>query len=441
MTKFQVAVIVVCFLINIVEGIDVFMMSFIMPSLSAEWGLTPVQIGYLLSAALTGMTIGAFVLSPLADRFGRRNLILGSLVLVTLGLFLSYFSTDVTQLIVLRTITGLGVGAAMASVSVLVSEYSSEKHSGLAMGLYTTGYPLGGLLAGATIGAIVKPLGWHYAFLLAAGATFVVLVLALFFLTESLDFLTAKQPRNALKRINVIVAKLGQLPLAELPAREQGRAPSFSAVIREVFGRRMIGITLLIWLAYGLLQAAFYFTTSWTPQAFTIVTGDKQLGITAGSLVSLGGILGSVIFAVLSVWVAKRVLTVAFLCAAAVIYVIFSNSLGAISLALLLAVCLGLINNAAIAGFYTLGPRIYSPVGRATGFGWMLGAGRIASIVSPIIVGYLINAQWSVGSIFAMFAAPLLLSACALLAVVGLQKRQEREPAIEAVPAGVGQRA
>jgi benzoate transport len=442
MSRYQITVIVICFLINVVEGIDVFMMSFIMPTLSAEWGLTPVQIGYLLSAALFGMTIGSFVLSPLGDRVGRRNLIIACLAVVAVGMAMSYFATDLGQLVLLRGLTGLGIGATMSSVSVLVFEYSTAKHRGLAIGLFTTGFPLGGLLAGATIKAMVGIWGWQSAFLLGALATVLVIVLALFFLSESIDFLTVKQPPNALSRINTILGKMNQPGLAELPARPQNAAPKFSEVLHEVFGRRMIAITLLMWLSYGMLQAAFYFTTSWTPQAFTIVTGDKQLGVTAGTMVSLGGILGSVTFALLSVWISKRVLTAAFLMVAAVVYIGFSNSLTMISLALVLAVGLGLINNAAIAGFYTVGPGVYSAVARATGFGWMLGAGRIASIISPIVVGYLIDAKWNIQTIFTVFAGPLLLSAAALLLVAALERRRDRStsatvPSSEPIGSGV----
>jgi MFS family permease len=149
-----------------------------------------------------------------------------------------------------------------------------------------------------------------------------------------------------------------------------------------------------------------------------------------------------VTFALLSVWISKRVLTAAFLMVAAVVYIGFSNSLTMISLALVLAVGLGLINNAAIAGFYTVGPGVYSAVARATGFGWMLGAGRIASIISPIVVGYLIDAKWNIQTIFTVFAGPLLLSAAALLLVAALERRRDRStsatvPSSEPIGSGV----
>ncbi|BCW35894.1 MFS transporter [Arthrobacter sp. StoSoilA2] len=436
MSKFQVGVIVTCFLVNIIEGFDIFMMAFVMPALSATWNLGPVQIGYLLSAALIGMTVGSFALSPLGDRIGRRRLILACLGVVAVGMGLSYLAADPTQLVFLRALTGLGVGGTMSSVSVLVSEYSTEKHGGLTMGLYTTGLPLGGLVAGAVIGATVGPWGWRSAFLAGALATVLVVAVASRFLSESLDFLTMKRPPNALDRVNAILLKMNHPALTELPLREQAGSPRFSEVLREIFGRRMLAITVLMWLSFGMLQAAYFSTTSWTPQALTFATGNAQLGVLAGSLVSLGGILGSVVFAVLSVWIPKRVLTIAFLGVAAVIYVGFSASLGAVAVALVLAVALGLVNNASIAGFYTLGPRVYSPVARATGFGWILGAGRIASFAAPIVVGYLIGAGWSIQTIFIAFAVPMVVSSVLLVMVTALERRRSMLPQGEVALAG-----
>lgn len=283
---------------------------------------------------------------------------------------------------------------------------------------------MGGLIAGAVIGATVGPWGWRSAFLSGALATVLVVAVASRFLSESLDFLTMKRPPNALDRVNIILLKMNHPALTELPLREKAGSPRFSEVLREIFGRRMLAITVLMWMSFGMLQAAYFSTTSWTPQALTIATGNAQLGVLAGSLVSLGGILGSVAFAVLSVWIAKRVLTIAFLAAAAVIYLGFSASLGAVAVALVLAVALGLANNASIAGFYTLGPRVYSPVAGATGFGWILGAGRIASFAAPIVVGYLIGAGWSIQTIFIAFAVPMVVSSVLLLMVSVLERRR-----------------
>lgn len=148
MRGFQYLAVLVCILLNMIDGFDVLVMAFTAASVSREWGLSGAQVGLLLSAGLVGMAAGSLLLAPLADRWGRRRLILVCLLLSGSGMLLSALAGSPLQLALLRGLTGLGVGGVLASSNVIASEYSARRWRGLAVSLQGMGYALGATLGG-----------------------------------------------------------------------------------------------------------------------------------------------------------------------------------------------------------------------------------------------------------------------------------------------------
>ena len=130
MSRFQVMAVVIALVLIFIDGFDVAVMAYAAPSLSREWGIDPVMLGYLLSASLFGMAAGSIFLTPMADVIGRRKLTLASLVVISIGMTLSVFAPNEYVLLAWRVLTGLGVGGMMANLNVLVSEYSSDLRRG-----------------------------------------------------------------------------------------------------------------------------------------------------------------------------------------------------------------------------------------------------------------------------------------------------------------------
>lgn len=419
MSRFQIMAVAVCLILIMIDGFDVLVMSFAAPALSVEWHIPPIQLGYLLSAGLFGMAIGSIFLTPLADRIGRRNLTLLSLTIISLGMILSIMSMDLGQLIAFRVFTGLGIGGMIANLSVIVSEYSSDKRRGLAMGIYAAGYPIGGSVGGAIAGVLIAGYGWRASFAFGAAVSVAMLIVCWFTLPESLEYLAEKRKAGSLPQMNRILAKMGRAPLTELPPVPT-HAEAATSVFKEVFGRKMLTQTLLMWLGYAFLIAAFYFANTWTPKILATATGDNQIGVTAGVLVSTGGVVGSIGFGIVSTWVKSRRLNTLCLLLSAAGYIAFASSFGTIGIALGLAALLGMLTNSGVAGYYTIVPPLYSAKARASGFGWMIGVGRLVSIVAPIVVGYLIDAGMPPVTIFYLFAIPLVISAgcCVALGAV-----------------------
>lgn len=217
MSRYQWFVISICICLNIIDGFDVMVMAFTAPSVSMEWSLSGAQIGLLLSAGLFGMAAGSIFLAPFADKVGRRLLILSCLVISGLSMLACAFVDNHHTLAILRFITGIGVGGILASSNVLASEYANGRWRSLAVSLMSTGYGIGATLGGVLSLALIEQLGWRSIFLAGGIATIMMLFVSIWLLPESLDYLLAKRPKQALKQINITMQRIGGSTLSALP--------------------------------------------------------------------------------------------------------------------------------------------------------------------------------------------------------------------------------
>lgn len=421
MTPFQVMAVSVALAMILLDGFDVAAMAYAAPSLSAEWGVEPVMLGYLLSASLFGMAAGSIFLTPLADFIGRRWLAVGSMFVITVGMALSAIAPDATWLLVVRLLTGLGVGGMMANLNVLVSEYASDARRGSIIGIYAAGYPIGATIGGVVAEPMIGAFGWEALFWVGAALSGLMFLIALALLPESLDFLLARRPAGALERSNRILARMGRAPLTELPALPA--ADASGGGIAQIFRGTVRFRTFMLWIGYACLVAAYYFANTWTPQIIAQASGEDTLGIRTGTLANLGGIIGCFIFSALAIRFKSNRLLFGALAAAAGSYALFGLVFSVIPVAMGTAVLLGVLTTAGIAGFYAVAPGVYSATARATGIGWMIGIGRLVSIAAPILVGYLIDGGWAPEGIFYLFAIPLLIAAACVAALSLSMKR------------------
>ncbi|MGO4105896.1 MFS transporter [Leifsonia sp. YAF41] len=428
MTRFQVMAIVIALTLILIDGFDVAVMAYAAPSLSRAWGLDPVTLGFLLSASLFGMAAGSLFLTPLADKIGRRKLALISLVIISVGMILSVFAADAMQLMAFRVITGLGVGGMMANLNVLVSEYASDKRRGTIIGIYAAGYPIGATVGGLVAAPLIPLYGWHSVFIVGAALTVLMLLVSWRFLPESLDYLLTRRPVGALTRINGILAKIGRPALNDLPALPE--AIRQQSAVSEILSGSTRYRTLALWIGYACLVAAYYFANTWTPKIVAAASGNDSLGVSIGVIANAGGILGCFIFSALAIKFRSRPLLVWALGAAAATYLLFGLVFTHTNVALVVALFLGILTTAGIAGFYAVAPEVYTARARATGIGWMIGLGRLVSIIAPILVGYLVSGGWQPENIFFLFAIPLAASALCIVALgISIRRSGSAAPA------------
>lgn len=422
MNTYQWFVIGVCVLLNVIDGFDVLVMAFTAASVSAEWSLTGSQLGMLLSAGLFGMGAGSLFLAPWADKIGRRPLILLCLLICGISMIGSSLVQNATQLGILRFITGLGIGGILASSNVIASEYASSRWRSLAVSLQSTGYAIGATIGGVIAIALISQFGWRSVFLAGGLTTTFMFIVAFFALPESLDYLLVKQPKNALKRINHLCHRIGLVHLKQLPEIIINAAQPKMAIAKLFTGG--LGLqTICLWLSFFFVMFGFYFVMSWTPKILSANGMTTEQGVTAGVLISAGGIIGAAIIGLISSRFRVFYVQAAFLALTAGLILLFVNSTNALTLAFVLSVFLGVLSNGCVAGLYAMSPSIYDADVRATGVGSAIGFGRIGGILSPLVAGAFLDSGISSLTLYGYYAGTFILAIVTVLSLSRLQNK------------------
>ena len=407
----QWEVVLLCTLINMLDGYDVLVMSFAAASVASDWQLDPASLGLLLSAGLVGMGLGSIVLGSLADALGRKRLVHICLGTVTIGMVLSAYAQSQLQLLALRFVTGVGIGGMLATLTALVSEYSNDKRRGICMGLLQSGYPLGALLGGMVAAQIIQLADWRSLFLFGGGLSAVLLPLVVIRLPESLDFLS----RSGLSvEGNMKGRLLERFDLSEphhsmVEVMDQGVGSW-----RSCFTPSEVRInTLLLWSCYLTLMFSFYFVVSWTPKLLVDAGLSTSQGISAGAILQAGGLIGGLVIGFLGSRYAVNKLTAWFFSLSVVLILVYGWADAELTTLMILAAMMGFFLIGAMIGLYTIGPALYDSKSRVTGVGLAIGVGRLGAIAAPFAGGLLLEAGLDVSLIYAVFAAPLVLAAFA----------------------------
>ena len=409
-----VAVIVMVGL-NALDGFDVLSISFASPGIARDWQLESSILGWVLSMELFGMAVGSFALGPAADRLGRRYTILICLVAMTIGMFGASVSTSMTELLVWRLLTGLGIGGMLASINAATAEYSNARWRGFAMSIMVIGYPLGGVFGGLIVQDMLVDGTWHDVFTFGAWLTAAFIPITLLLVPETPAFLDRRRGPDALERINRILKRFGQRAAETLSPLEEDHD---DASIFDILKPGLLAITILVTLAYFAHITSFYYLIKWVPKI--VVDLGFEASSAAGFLtwLNVGGATGGAIFGLVATRVGLRKLTIVTLLLAFVTIVAFGG--GATERTVLTAtiVAAGFFTNAGIAGLYALFARVFPTHVRATGTGFAIGVGRGGAVIAPIIAGYLFQADLGLQTVSIVMASGALLGAI-LLFVLG----------------------
>ncbi len=410
----QLALLAVCFLLNMVDGFDVLAMSFAAPPLADDWSLPPEQLGLVFSAGVLGMTLGAMFLAPQTDRIGRRPMILAAVAVMGVSMFVTGFARDLSSMIALRVITGLTIGAMLASLTTLVSEFFPDRHRNLAVGVMLAGYPMGAVLGGFLAAILIPEYGWQGVFFAGGIMTLAVLPLIYLFIPESIEWLLSRRRPDSLQRINAVLRRLGHSPVEMLP--DQGVAPP-PVHVKSLLASTYRSDTLRLWGAFFLCFGTLYFLLSWIPKLLVDAGLPLNQAIYAGIAFNLGGAGGNLLIGWASVKLGLQRTILLFHLIAAAGMVIFSQvSLGITGLLALTAI-IGLFQQGGFVGFYMLAARVYPAEIRTTGIGWGIGLGRFGAVAAPYMAGMLIAGGWSGASLFLLYAVPLVIGGSLIMAV------------------------
>ncbi|MCP3712713.1 MFS transporter [Paraburkholderia sp. CNPSo 3274] len=268
MTGRQIMVIAMCCILNAFDGIDILAISFASPGIAAEWAINKAELGVVLSMELIGMTIGSALFGYLADRRGRRFVVLSCLMVTTLGMWAATQANSVSMLSMVRFATGLGIGGMIATAHSTASEFANAKRRNLVIACVGLGWPIGAIVGGSIAAEYVSLTHWRHLFIAGATISTAFLPVAWFALPESVSYLIERQPRNALQRANKVLAFLGHAQIARLPSIGES-----STVLTSSKGSMLYGLTAALATAYFFDCMTYYFLLKWSPKIVTDLAG------------------------------------------------------------------------------------------------------------------------------------------------------------------------
>ncbi len=421
---FQIKLLLTCATVLFLDGFDTTAIGYVAPALAKELNLSRAALGPVFSAGLFGLMIGALLLGPLADRIGRKRIIIFSTLAFGIGTLVTALVNDVGTLLVVRLLTGLGLGGAMPNTIALTSEFSPHRRRATMVMVMFVGFSIGAALGGLLAAALIPHFGWRSVFVVGGAAPLVLAPILAWRLPESVRFLalTGRADARVAELLTLVNARAGFAAGQRFVVDE----PALKGMpVQHLFRAGRTVPTLLLWVVFFMSLLEIYFVSNWLPTVLNDLGASISTAAAIGSMFQLGGVVGTFVLGSIIDRFSFRAL--------ALVYFIAVFAVGAI----------GQLGHAAIpvtiaifvAGFCIVGGQIaanalaagfYPTSVRATGVGWALGIGRIGSIVGPLVGGVLLSLKWNAGELF-MTAA--LAALCAAMASFSLGRLAAGEAA------------
>ena len=413
MTTAMMVVVAITVMLNAMDGFDVLAISFAAPGIAAEWGVSQTALGFVLASELVGMAFGSIVLGGVADKYGRRTILLGCLMVMSGGMFLATTATSAAILMIWRVLTGIGIGGMLSCTNATVAEFSNNKWRSMCISMMVVGYPLGGVIGGEIVQRyLLVNFDWRSIFYFGSIVTACLLPVVYFLVPESVHWLARKQPTNALEKINHSLTKLGHVVISGLPeVHEDERKKS----VGDIFSKSLAMITILVTAAYFLHITTFYFILKWTPK---IVADMGFEAAAAGGVLkwaNIGGVLGGITFGILTTRFGLKPLTIGILIMTMVGVAIFGSTPEDLGTMELLAAFAGFFGNAGVSGLYSIVAVSFPTHVRATGTGFVIGVGRAGAVLSPILAGVMFDAGFTLPTVGLVMGSGSAMAAIVLI--------------------------
>jgi benzoate transport len=436
MTAMQVLIIAITVGLNGLDGFDVLSISYASPGILAEWGIDRGVLGLVLIAELIGMAIGSIVLGGVADKIGRRPLMLGCLVAMATGMFMVTTTSSLVVLSAWRVLTGLGIGGMLAAINAVAAEFSNAKNKHMCVSIMSIGYPAIGAVGGAVAAYLLRDNDWRAVFYFGFALTVAFIPVVYFLVPESVHWLARKQPEGALEKINRAMRKIGKATISALPhVSEEARKRS----VTDIFRPGLVTTTLICAAAYFFHITTFYYILKWVPD---IVVRMGFPASSAGGVLTwymAGGATGGAVLGLLTMRFGLKGLTISVLALSTVLVCIFGQTpadLGQLGLVCFFA---GFFTNAGIVGLYAIFAHAFPTHVRATGTGFAIGVGRGGSVLAPAVAGFLFEAGWTVPGISILMALGSSVAAVVLIFLKLTPDVRDEQPAQQSasMPAGL----
>ncbi|GAC1348639.1 MAG: hypothetical protein NVSMB18_37360 [Acetobacteraceae bacterium] len=284
----QITLLLMCAAVLFTDGFDAQAIGYIAPELAREWQLGRGALGSVFGAGLFGLLLGSTVFSPVADRIGRKGVVIGSTVAFGVMTLLTPLAHDVSTLTILRFLTGLGLGGAMPNTVALTAEISPHRRRATMVMAMFCGFSLGAAVGGLIAAAMIPLLGWRSVFVLGGLAPLVLAVVLSRTLPESVRFLALKGGQD--RRIGSILAWL--FPGRAVPpgTRFVVHEPALRGVpLRELFSDGRTTFTLLLWTVFFMSLLDLYFLSNWLPTVLNDLGASVSAAAVIGAMLQVGG--------------------------------------------------------------------------------------------------------------------------------------------------------
>ena len=365
----QWRVVVICFFLALIDGFDASSIAYVAPILAEQFSITPDLMGQLIASALVGLICGALLGSPIADKIGRKPVILVSIIVMGAASIMTAYSTGIIELFVYRFLTGLGLGGVMPTINILTAEFAPARRRALLMTAMFTGLPLGTVVGGLASVGLIKVFGWEAVFIVGGLSPLVMVPVVLLFLPESPRLLVLQSNRK--DALAIIMQKLapGVVTTEEVnfvTSQRVGIVAGIGALFAEGRTRR----TLLLWLVFFANLLTIFAILGWLPSVLTEAGFPLDRAILASALLALGGTIGGLFMAIaIDRFGAVRSMLIGFLAAAFVVSLIgyVTGSLPVLLFVLFLA---GFTSMGCQFGLNAMASESYDTSARTTGLGW-----------------------------------------------------------------------
>jgi AAHS family 4-hydroxybenzoate transporter-like MFS transporter len=416
----QIRIVVLCTLVALLDGLDLQSIGLAAPGIAADLHIPPPWLSAVFSAALAGLALGAFGFGILADRVGRKAVLVGATAWFGVFTICTALAPSFTVLLVFRFLAGVGLGGAMPSFISLTSEYCPRRLRAGIVALLWAGFPLGGFVGGLLASWIIPAYGWHSVFWVGGALPLLISVILVFTLPESIGFLVesgapAGQIASLLRRV---------FPAASVPAdaafvlnEERARGVS---VVQLFAGGRAIG-TVLLWISFFIAFMMLVTNSAWAPTLLKRGGIDLKDAFLAMAMFNLGSVIATAFIGFLIARTGAAVILPVAMLGSAVSMALVGYAAPSAANVILLQAAFGVLMGGGSSGLIALAAIYYPTAIRSTGVGWAMGMGRLGSFTGPLVVGSLVALGLSTASIFVAIALPALL-AVATTAVVGRVK-------------------
>jgi len=412
LARLHVRVALLCALVLFLDSFDSAALGYVAPALTEHWHLPRGALGPVFAFGFLGQLIGAVVAGPVADRIGRKPIIVAACIAFGLGALATTQARSLSDLLTLRLLTGLGLGAALPNAVALTTEYSPLAHRSRMLVLVFCGITLGSVAAGLGAARLLPLYGWASVFWVGGLAPLVFAPLLARGLSESPFLLAIKGNRDEqiasiLRRISPDVPSNAQFRLREDHGTTSSPKQLFTA------GRSLA--TLLLWVVVFMNNLEIYVFASWLPTLARASGLAEQASVLTGVALTAGGFAGTLAMGwLLDRFPIERMMAINYVAAAAFI-ALLAFVAGNRELMGLISAATGFCIVGGQTGANALIAYRHPTFIRATALAWALGSGRVASIMGPLGAGWIISLGWSTRATFLLAVVPALCASVAVL--------------------------